>query len=152
MRLYPAPEGPEQRFTLYLAGAPATLTDVLPLLQQLGVDVLDERPSRVRPARRAALLALRLRAAPRRGHPGRARGPHRGRRRAGGFCSAFSAAWRGDAETDRFSALVLRAGLPWREVAVLRAYARYARQLGSPFGPAYVADTLLAQPGRGARR
>ncbi len=41
---------------------------------------------------------------------------------------------------------MLRAGLPWREVAVLRAYARYARQLGSTYGPQYMADTLLAHP------
>jgi glutamate dehydrogenase len=132
----------EPRFTFYLAGAPATLTAVLPLLQQLGVDVLDERPSqfvrddglrcwlydfglRVDDATRAALDGTAVEQA---------------------FCTAFRAAWRGDAESDRFSALVLRAGLPWREVAVLRAYARYARQLGSPYGPQYMANTLLAHP------
>ena len=62
------------------------------------------------------------------------------------FSAAFAAAWRGEAETDGFSALVLRTGLSWREVAVLRAYARYARQLGNPYGVAYMADTLLAHP------
>ena len=56
------------------------------------------------------------------------------RRTSSGVCAAFGAAWRGDVETDRFSALVLRAGLPWREAAVLRAYARYARQIGAPYG------------------
>ena len=29
---------------------------------------------------------------------------------------------------------------------MLRAYARYARQLGSPYGLQYMADTLLAHP------
>ncbi|WP_433294012.1 NAD-glutamate dehydrogenase [Pseudonocardia sp. CA-142604] len=149
VRLYTA-QGPsagsvDRRFSLYLAGAPATLTSVLPLLQQLGVEVLDERPSEFVRAdglrcwlydfglqvddATSAVLAERTEDAIERG-----------------FCMAFSAAWRGDAETDRFSALVLRAGLPWREVAVLRAYARYARQLGSPYGAQYMADTLLAQP------
>jgi glutamate dehydrogenase len=148
VRLYTA-QGPsagpdERRFSLYLAGAPATLTSVLPLLQMLGVEVLDERPSefvrtdglrcwlydfglRVDDATRD-VLAQRTDDAIERG-----------------FCTAFSAAWRGDAESDRFSALVLRAGLSWREVAVLRAYARYARQLGAPYGAQYMADTLLAQ-------
>jgi glutamate dehydrogenase len=141
----PAPRSDERRFSLYLAGAPATLTAVLPLLQQLGVDVLDERPSefvradglrcwlydfglRMDDATRAVLAERTDDAIER------------------GFCSAFSAAWRGDAETDRFSALVLRAGLPWREVAVLRAYAHYARQLGAPYGAEYMAETLLAHP------
>ena len=41
---------------------------------------------------------------------------------------------------------MLRTGLPWREVAVLRAYARYARQLGNPYGMTYMAETLLAAP------
>jgi glutamate dehydrogenase len=65
------------------------------------------------------------------------------------FCAAFAAAWRGEAETDGFSALVLRTGLAWREVAVLRGYARYARQLGQPLRVNYMADTLLAHPRRG---
>ena len=39
------------------------------------------------------------------------------------------------------------AGADWREVAVLRAYAAYLRQLGSPFGPRYIADTLTRHAG-----
>ena len=31
------------------------------------------------------------------------------------FCDAFVAAWRGACEVDRFNALVLRAGLTWRQ-------------------------------------
>ena len=46
VRLYSATDAAdERRLTLYLAGAPATLTAVLPVLQQLGVDVLDEHPA-----------------------------------------------------------------------------------------------------------
>ncbi len=145
VRLYRGSVGENRRFTLYLAGVSATLTAVLPLLQQLGVEVLDERPSEfVRPDGTRCWLydfGLRLDAATRAGvtEPGE-------EAVESGFCAAFSAAWRGDVETDRFSALVLRAGLPWREVAVLRAYARYARQLGGTYGPQYMANTLLAHP------
>ncbi|QYN40119.1 NAD-glutamate dehydrogenase [Pseudonocardia sp. DSM 110487] len=142
-RMYVADvENAEPRFTLYLAGAPASLTAVLPLLQQLGVDVLDERPSEfVRPdGLRCFLYDFGLKV----DEPLRAAFDDPEVVQA--FCTAFRAAWRGDAESDRFSALVLRAGLPWREAAVLRAYARYARQLGSPYGPQYMANTLLAHP------
>ena len=135
----------DRRFTLYLSGAPATLTSVLPVLQQLGVDVLDERPSEFVRADGLRVyvydFGLRLDEATSSAVYARQEADVEA-----GFCSAFSAAWRGDAETDRFSALVLRAGLPWREVAVLRAYARYARQLGSPYGVQYMAETLLGQP------
>ncbi|MCX6465055.1 MAG: NAD-glutamate dehydrogenase [Pseudonocardiales bacterium] len=145
VRLHPSTTAGTRRFALYLAGAPATLTAVLPVLQQLGLDVLDERPSEfVRPdGLRCWLYDFGVRV------DETTKAALAGRDEAEverGFCAAFSAAWRGDTETDRYSALVLRAGLPWREVAVLRAYARYARQLGSPYGPQYMADTLLAQP------
>ena len=147
VRLHSGPSGSGQarRFSLYLAGSPATLTAVLPLLQQLGVEVLDERPSEfVRPDGVCCWLydfGVRVDEATSAALAGRPEADIEH-----GFCTAFSAAWRGDTETDRFSALVLRAGLPWREVAVLRAYARYARQLGSPYGPQYMAETLLTQP------
>ncbi|MBW0116006.1 NAD-glutamate dehydrogenase [Pseudonocardia sp. KRD-169] len=145
VRLHDSQPGGTRRFGLYLAGAPATLTAVLPLLQQLGVEVLDERPSEfVRPDGLRCFLyefGVRVDEATRAALAGRSEAEVES-----GFSEAFSAAWRGDAETDRFSALVLRAGLPWREVAVLRAYARYARQIGSPYSPQYMADTLLMQP------
>ena len=146
VRLYRATDvEDERRLALYLAGAPATLTAVLPVLQQLGVDVLDERPAEfVRPdGLRCWVYDFGLRL----DEPTMAALADRSEADVEqAFCSAFRAAWRGDAETDRFSALVLRAGLPWREVAVLRAYARYARQLGSAFGLIYVGDILLANP------
>jgi glutamate dehydrogenase len=60
------------------------------------------------------------------------------------FSEAFAAVWRGEAENDRFNRLVLGAGLTWREVAVLRAYARYQRQAGSTFSQSYLANALVA--------
>ncbi|HEY0816821.1 MAG TPA: NAD-glutamate dehydrogenase [Pseudonocardia sp.] len=145
VRLCPA-EGPaDRRFTLYLASTPATLTDVLPLLQQLGLDVLDERPSEFVRADDLRVhvydFGLRLDDATR---AALAQRPEADVERE--FNAAFGAAWRGDVESDRFSALVLRAGLPWREVAILRSYARYARQIGGLYGAQYMADTLLAHP------
>ena len=145
VRLCPADGPADRRFTLYLASTPATLTDVLPLLQQLGLDVLDERPSEFVRADGLRVhvydFSIRLDDATRTALDAR---PEADIERE--FCAAFGAAWRGDVETDRFSALVLRAGLPWREVAVLRAYARYARQIGALYGLQYMADTLLAHP------
>ena len=61
--------------------------------------------------------------------------------------NAFSAAWRGEAEVDGFNALVLTAGLTWRQVVVLRAYAKYLRQAGTIFSQEYMETTLLAYPG-----
>ncbi len=139
VRLYRGPDG-DVRFALYLADSPITLTAVLPLLQQLDVEVIDERPAEfLRPdGRRCWLYDFGLRASGEPEVPPEDAGSR--------FCAAFSAAWRGDAESDRFSALVLRAGLAWREAAVLRAYSRYTRQLGGLFSLQYTANTLVAHP------
>src|SRR5262249_12098535 len=60
--------------------------------------------------------------------------------------SGISAAWRGAAEIDGCNALVLTAGLTWRQVEVLRGYARHLRQTGSVYSPEYLEQTLVAHP------
>jgi len=45
---------------------------------------------------------------------------------------------------DRFNALVVRAGVTWRQAAVLRAYSRYLRQAGTPYSQEYIEDAVLA--------
>ena len=59
---------------------------------------------------------------------------------------AFIASWSGRAEVDGFNQLVLAAGLTWREVAVLRAYAYYLRQIGTPYTERYVEQVLSNYP------
>jgi glutamate dehydrogenase len=56
------------------------------------------------------------------------------------------AAWRGHAQVDALNELVLVAGLEWREVSVLRAYRRLRRQLGTAFTPEYVNETMVNHP------
>ncbi len=60
--------------------------------------------------------------------------------------NAFAAAWRGEAEVDGFNELVLHAGLTWRQVVVLRAYAKYLRQAGTVFSQEYMESTFVAYP------
>ena len=58
------------------------------------------------------------------------------------FQNAFARVWFGDAENDGFNQLVLSAGLGWREVAVLRSYAKYFRQIGFTFSQDYMEKAL----------
>src|SRR5947209_7553714 len=58
------------------------------------------------------------------------------------FEDALLAVVDGRAEDDSYNALVLTAGLAWREVALLRAYGRYLRQTGTRFSQTYIADSL----------
>ena len=62
------------------------------------------------------------------------------------FKDCFVRAWRGDVEDDGYNRLLLRAGLTWREITVLRAVAKYLRQAGTTFSDTYVERALVAHP------
>ena len=54
--------------------------------------------------------------------------------------------WCGNVEDDAFNALAIEAGLDWQEIVVFRAYAKYFRQIGLPFSQDYVASCLTQYP------
>ena len=58
------------------------------------------------------------------------------------FREAFTAIWNGQAENDGFNRLILLAGIHWREAALLRALARYIKQIRMGFELPYIAATL----------
>ena len=62
------------------------------------------------------------------------------------FQDAFSQVWYAKLEDDPFNRLVLGAGLTGRNVTILRAYAKYMRQIGSSFSRDYIANTLANYP------
>jgi glutamate dehydrogenase len=126
------------RFKVFRYGEPMLLSAVLPVLHSLGVEVTDERPYEIRRSDGTIFLydfGLRL--------PADARDLREVR---GQVENAFSAAWRGEVEVDGFNALVLRAGLTWRQVVVLRGYAKYLRQAGTVFSQEYLQATFCAHP------
>ena len=62
------------------------------------------------------------------------------------FQEAFRRIWYADAENDGFNKLVLGAKLTWREISVLRAYAKYLRQIGFTFSQHYIEETFSNNP------
>ncbi|MFC9858030.1 MULTISPECIES: NAD-glutamate dehydrogenase [unclassified Streptomyces] len=136
----PVGAGPgERRFKIYRTGEQVSLSAVLPALQQLGVEVVDERPYELRCADRthAWIYDFGLRMPQATGNGSYLADDARDR-----FQDAFAAVWQGRAENDGFNALVLGAGLTWRQAMVLRAYAKYLRQAGSTFSQDYMESTL----------
>ncbi|MDF2472109.1 MAG: NAD-glutamate dehydrogenase, partial [Rhodococcus erythropolis] len=145
------------RFTLFVGGDGISLSQVLPVLQSLGVEVLDERPHVVQrldgvqcwiydfglsvPADLRASVEIDLDAqvpletstAPLTEVQKR-------------FTAAFGAVWFGRAEADRFNELVLRAGMSWRQAVVLRAYAKYLRQATFPYSQFHIEGIALTHP------
>ncbi|WP_456871479.1 NAD-glutamate dehydrogenase domain-containing protein [Geodermatophilus sp. SYSU D00766] len=59
---------------------------------------------------------------------------------------ALAAAWAGETELDGLSRLTVLAGVPVRDVAVLRAACRYLAQTGTGLSRGYVEETVLAAP------
>lgn len=122
---------------LYHADRPLPLSDMLPILENLGLRVLGEFPFRLRSnegreywihdfaftyAEGLEIDLLEI------NEP---------------LQDAFIQIHAGLAENDAFNRLVLTAGLTWREVALLRAYGRYLKQIRVGFDLGYIANALL---------
>jgi len=142
MSLYIPLEAPPGRlnFKLYRAGAPVPLSHSLPMLERMGVQVIDERPAEIdrQDGGRVWIHDFGL------AHAG-AEDLDMERLRPL-FQDAFLRVWRGEVENDDFNRLTLLAGLGWREVSVLRAYARHMRQAAFTYSQAYMEQTLGAYP------
>jgi glutamate dehydrogenase len=125
-------------FKLVRTGRPTLLSDVLPLLENMGVRVSDERPYEIKPAAGPPVwiydFGLR--------HDGAAELHADDVRET--FQDAFARTWRGETENDGFNRLVIAARLTSREITILRAIAKYLRQAGSTFSQAYMEDALFA--------
>ncbi len=122
----------EARLKLFRVGPPLSLSQVLPALSAMGVEVVDERPYELEGLPRQSFVydfGLRY-------HQPLPTGAREL------FQDTVDAVWAGRNESDRFNALVLAAGLTWRQVVVLRAYAKYMRQGGTPFGQDSIEDAL----------
>ena len=65
--------------------------------------------------------------------------------------ACFLMAMRGLAENDGFNGLVLAGGMAWRDIALLRAFARYLRQIRVPYSQDYLWATLVRHGAIAAR-
>jgi len=132
------------RLTIYRTGSPITLTDVLPRLQHMGVDVVDEHPYEFPAAEPFWIYDFGLRRSPVDSSQAvRDISVEPVRDQVEG---ALAALWHGIIEDDGFNALVLDAQLSWPQVAVLRAYAKYLRQAGTAFSRDYIQRVLRTNP------
>ncbi len=138
MRLYrPVEAGSESlRLRVYRLGAPIPLSASLPMLENMGVSVLDEQSFTLDRGEAGAMhihdfgmsTAIEL--------------PDISAVRPL-FEDSFGKVWRRDIESDGFNRLVLAAGLSSDEVIVLRAFAKYLRQAGFTFSQSYIEQTLV---------
>ncbi|MDN3554663.1 NAD-glutamate dehydrogenase [Halomonas maura] len=132
-------EGSGVNLKLFHGDAPIPLSDVLPMMENLGLRVLGERPYEVQATDRSywihdftlehhTSVEVNLQ---------EMREP---------FIDAFQRIWTGEADNDAFNRLIIGANLDWREVAMLRAYARYLKQIRFGMSQDYIATTLVNHP------
>ncbi|NVK40475.1 MAG: NAD-glutamate dehydrogenase, partial [Oceanospirillaceae bacterium] len=123
-------------------GRDMTLSDVLPILEHLGVRVLTAVPYPLRPSDSdevpAWVIDFQLACDPAL-DLGQAAVLDQ-------FQQSFTRTYGGELEDDRFHQLVLRAGLAYRDVTLLRAVSKYLQQLGVPFSQHYIEQALSRNP------
>ncbi|MDM0112017.1 NAD-glutamate dehydrogenase [Variovorax sp. J22R133] len=141
MNLYRPLEAPPGmlRFKVLRRSEPLVLSTSLPMLEHLGMKVLDEHPHRLAPQGEAPIWIHDF-----------------GLRNALGdadidvdalrpvFEEAFAAVLSGEVENDDLNRLVLAVRLPVHEIVVLRAYAKYMRQIGFALSQSFIESTLVA--------
>ncbi len=128
------------RLKLYSSGKPIPPSDALPLIENMDLRVMAERPYEVRSREGAPVWVHEFQLVHARGleiDPEHV---------AENFQEALARVWRGEVENDGFNRLVLGAGLSWRETVMLRAYCKHLLQLRSPFSGAYMIETLANHP------
>ncbi|CAB4893619.1 unannotated protein [freshwater metagenome] len=129
----------ERRFRLYRRNSPLTLAELLPYLDQLGLQAIDERPFTLQVDGDTVSLydvGVRL--------------PEKATLTdaiVDELQSTFRQLLTGQVESDGFNRLVLAAGLTARDVEIVRTYARYLRQTTFPFSQQYIEGTLVRYPG-----
>src|SRR6201999_2695182 len=133
------------RLTWYLGGRTASLSQLLPMLQSMGVVVLEERPFTVNRPDGLPVWIYQFKIAPQPTVPLAQPGPER-ELTAQRFADAVTAIWEGRAEIDRFNELVMRADLTWQQVVLLRSYAKYLRQAGFPYSQSHIESVVNENP------
>lgn len=124
-------------FKLFQADKPIILSVVLPMLENMGLQVIDERPHELvlKNGKHVWINDFGMT------HPEGEKLDVDAVREV--FQEAFARIWFAEAEDDGFNRLVLASGLTWLEAVVLRAYCKYLRQIGFMFSQAYVETTLV---------
>ncbi|MDA0185443.1 NAD-glutamate dehydrogenase [Solirubrobacter phytolaccae] len=124
------------RIALYKRGPKVELGEALPMLEDLGLRVIEEISTRLTGDDETWVQEFRVL-----GPDGASLDLDEVGDRV---AELLAAVHRGDAETDNLNRLVLTAGLDRRQVAILRAYRKYRQRVGSRFTESYQNDVLVA--------
>jgi glutamate dehydrogenase len=117
---------------------PIPLSDCVPVLEHMGFRVVDERTYEI--ARKASAAPVWFHDMVLESADSRTIDLDASK---SALQTAFLMIMRGVAEDDGYNALVLAAGLKWREVALIRCISRFLRQIGVAYSQDYMWATLV---------
>ncbi|MBT5079834.1 MAG: NAD-glutamate dehydrogenase [Rhodospirillaceae bacterium] len=129
------------RFKIYHPGQALPLSDCLPMMENMGLRVIGEEPYRIALAGEETIWIHNFLLEEQDGEAVDLTALK------AGFEEAFAKVWRGEVEDDGFNRLVLKAGLGWRHVVVLRTLCKYLRQTGIAYSQDYMEETLARNHG-----
>jgi len=136
--LHPLGPALPTRVALYKRGAKVELSRVMPMLEDLGLRVIEEIATRLLGDDETWVQEFRV--------LGADEAPLDLERSGERVAEAIAAVYRGDAESDPLNRLVISADLDRHQIALLRAYRKYRQRIGSRFTEGYQNDVLAANP------
>lgn len=142
MHLYRPPESEAEllRFKVFGRAQAMPLSDIMPMLERMGLRVLSARPYQIETPQGERYWIIEFDMLPAFGMAVQLLEVKHY------FQEAFARVCSGEMENDGFNRLVLAAALHWREVVLLRAMCKYLLQTRMPFSQTYMENALASHP------
>jgi glutamate dehydrogenase len=125
---------------IYSVSAPVSLSSILPILENMSLNVLSEIPFIISRNDDQKIWIHNFEMQTKEKDPIEF-GPIKEN-----FLEGIENLLKGEVENDGFNRLIIRANFSWRECQLFRAYAKYLRQLQGTFSQAYMEETLAKYP------
>lgn len=126
---------------IFAPKSPLILSDILPILENMGLKVIAEYPHEIRPSHNGIIWIQDIHVAPSQSSA------------AINFAlvkplfeDCLAQLWSQSLENDRLNQLVLFSGLDARRVSIVRCYVRYARQSKMPYSLPYIEQAVTDYP------
>ena len=132
----------ETHIKLYHAQTPLALSDVLPIMENMGLNVITELPSEVQPTDSEHKIWI---------HDFIVEPNLKGRnvdisKAKDSFEDVFKKTWKVEMENDSLNMLAFYSQLPWHDIAILRSYLHYLKQTGTAFSLPYMESAITSYP------
>ena len=140
LKYAPGQDKSKLQFKIYSLKDPVSLSDVLPVLKNMNCKVQNEIPFLIKLSDGKKVWIHDFEIETQDGDPVVIEDIY------DHFIEGFSRIWHKEVENDGFNRLILSANLSWKDCQLIRAYAKYIRQLHVTFSQPYMQEVLTKYP------